>query len=111
MKEAVETLVLLLAPFAPHIAEELWELTGHAGSVHSKPWPNYEPEAIQEDEVTIVVQINGKVRERMLVPANIKPDEMKELVMQQERVQELIAGKQVVKVIPVPGKLINIVVK
>ncbi len=111
MKEAVETLVVLLAPFGPHIAEELWEVTGHAESVHSMPWPAYEPEAIQEDEVTIVVQINGKVRERMLVPANIKPDEMKELVMQQERVQELIAGKQVVKVIPVPGKLLNIVVK
>ncbi|MFA7467738.1 MAG: leucine--tRNA ligase [Desulfotomaculaceae bacterium] len=111
MKEAVETLVVLLAPFGPHIAEELWEVTGHAGSVHSMPWPVYEPAAIQEDEVTIVVQINGKVRERMLVPANIKPDEMKELVMQQERVQELIAGKQVVKVIPVPGKLLNIVVK
>jgi len=111
MKEAVETLVVLLAPFAPHIAEELWEVIGHAGSVHSMPWPAYEPGAIQEDEVTIVVQINGKVRERMLVPANIKPDEMKELVLQQERVQELIAGKQVVKVIPVPGKLINIVIK
>jgi len=111
MKEALETLLVLLAPFAPHIAEELWSVTGHSGSVHHMPWPAYEPGAIQEDEVTIVVQINGKVRERMLMPAGVKPGEMKELVMGQERVKELIAGKQVVKVIPVPGKLVNIVVK
>jgi len=111
MREAVETLLVLLAPFAPHITEELWAITGHTGSIHRMPWPAYDPEAIKEDEITIVVQINGKVRDRLTVPANIKPEEMKELVMQQERVRELIAGKQVIKVIPVPGKLVNIVVK
>ena len=111
MREALETLLVLLAPFAPHMTEELWEITGHRGSVHSMPWPAYDPGAIVEDEITIVVQINGKVRERMLVPANIKPDAMKDMVLRQERVRELIAGKQVVKVIPVPGKLVNIVIK
>ncbi len=111
MREAVETLLVLLAPFAPHITEELWAVTGHTGSIHKMPWPAYDPEAIKEDEITIVVQINGKVRDRLAVPAGIKPEEMKELVMQQERVRELIAGKQVIKIIPVPGKLVNIVVK
>ncbi len=111
LREAVDALLLLLAPFAPHIAEELWELTGHEGSVHQQPWPSYDPEAIVEDEITIVVQINGKVRDRMLVPADIKPQEMVDLVMQQERVRELIGGKKVIKTIPVPGKLVNVVVK
>ncbi|MBF7082183.1 leucine--tRNA ligase [Desulfallas sp. Bu1-1] len=111
MREAVDALLLLLAPFAPHITEELWEITGHEGSIHAQPWPAYDPEAIVEDEITIVVQINGRVRDRMLVPAGIKPDAMQELVMQQERVKELIGDKKVVKIIPVPGKLVNIVVK
>ncbi|MCL2336112.1 MAG: leucine--tRNA ligase [Firmicutes bacterium] len=111
LKEAVETLLVLLAPFAPHITEELWSLTGHGGSVHRMPWPLYDPEAIQEDEVTIVVQINGKVRERLLAPAGAKPDELQELALGQEAIKLLIAGKQVVKVISVPDKLVNIVVK
>jgi leucyl-tRNA synthetase len=111
LREAVDALLLLLAPFAPHITEELWAVTGHKGSIHAMPWPAYDPEAIVEDEITIVVQINGKVRDRMLVPAGIKPDAMQELVMRQERVQQLIGGKKVLKVIPVPGKLVNIVVK
>ncbi|TYO94700.1 leucine--tRNA ligase [Desulfallas thermosapovorans] len=111
LREAVDALLLLLAPFAPHITEELWNLTGHEGSIHAQPWPRYDPEAIVEDEITIVIQINGKVRERLLVPADIKPDAMRELVMQQEKVRELIGDKKVVKVIPVPGKLVNIVVK
>jgi len=109
--EAAETLLLLLAPFAPHITEELWTLTGHEGSIHAQPWPVYDPGAIVEDEVTIVVQINGRVRDRMLVPAGLEPDAMRELVLQQEKVQELIGEQKVVKVIPVPGKLVNIVVK
>lgn len=111
LKEAVDTLLLLLAPFAPHITEELWVRTGHKGSVHAQPWPKHDPEALVEDQITIVVQINGKVRDRMLVPADIQPDAMQELVLQQERVQELIGDKKVVKIIPVPGKLVNIVVK
>lgn len=111
MKEAVDSLLMLLAPFAPHIAEELWAKTGHQGSIHSQSWPGFDPEAIVEDEITIVVQINGKVRDRMLVPAEIDAEAMKELVMDQDRVKELIGDKKVVKVIPVPGKLVNIVVK
>jgi leucyl-tRNA synthetase len=111
LREAVEHLLILLAPFAPHITEELWEITGHTESIHRQPWPSYDPEAIVEDEITIVVQINGRVRERVLVPADITPEQMKEVVLAQPRVQKLVEGKQIVKVIPVPGKLVNIVVK
>ena len=110
MREALESMVLLLAPFAPHIAEEMWYSLGYIKSVHLENWPKYDEGAIKEEEITIVVQLNGKVRDRMLVPANITADEMKEYVLQQAKIQELISGKQVVKVIPVPGKLVNIVV-
>lgn len=111
LKEALENMAILLAPFAPHIAEEMWQWLGHQESVHLQPWPQYDPQALVEDEVVIAVQINGKVRDRIQVPANSSADEMKEYVMEQERVKELIAGKNVVKVIPVPKKLVNIVVK
>ncbi|MFZ5648526.1 MAG: leucine--tRNA ligase [Bacillota bacterium] len=111
LKEAVETLLILLAPFAPHITEELWHGIGQAESIHLQPWPKYNPEAIAEDEITIVVQINGKIKDRMLVPAGISAEKMSELVLAQEKVQQMIEGRSVVKVIPVPGKLVNIVVK
>lgn len=111
LREGIEHLLILLAPFAPHITEELWEATGHRESIHKQPWPAYDPEAIVEDEITIVVQINGRVRERVLVPAGITPAQMQEVVLAQPRVQKLVEGKQIVKVIPVPGKLVNIVVK
>ncbi|WP_018085568.1 leucine--tRNA ligase [Desulfurispora thermophila] len=108
---AVDSLLLLLAPFAPHIAEELWQLTGHSGSIHRQPWPAWDEAAVQEDEVTIVVQLNGKIRDRLLVPAGLDAGQLQETVLAQEKVQKLLAGKQVLKVIAVPGKLVNIVVK
>ncbi|KFD40417.1 hypothetical protein DK28_0214905, partial [Peptococcaceae bacterium SCADC1_2_3] len=94
-----------------HITEELWELTGHQESIHKQPWPIYDPALIVEDEITIVVQINGRVKERMLVPANLSANQMQERVLAHPRVQQIIAGKEINKVIPVPGKLVNIVVK
>lgn len=111
LRESLDSLLLLLAPFAPHITEEIWEATGHEGSIHRHPWPVYAPEAILEDEITIVVQINGKVRERMLVPADLTPEKMKEKVLQEPRVLKLIQDKKIIRVIPVPGKLVNIVIK
>ncbi|MDF9408323.1 leucine--tRNA ligase [Pelotomaculum isophthalicicum JI] len=111
LREAIDALLLLLAPFAPHIAEEIWEATGHTGSIHSRPWPVYDESAIKEDEITIVVQTNGKVRERLLVPAGLSADALREKVLGEPRVQQLIEGKKVVKVIPVPDKLVNIVIK
>lgn len=111
LKEAVDSLLLLLAPFAPHITEEIWEATGHEGSVHLQSWPSYDPEAIIEDEVTIVVQINSKVRDRMLVPSGLTAGEMQEIVMKDPKILKYTEGKKIVKIIPVPGKLVNIVVK
>jgi leucyl-tRNA synthetase len=110
-KEALESVLLLLAPFAPHITEELWELTGHQESIHKQAWPTYDPTLIVEDEITIVVQVNGRVKERMLVPANLSANQMQERVLAHPRVQQIIAGKEINKVIPVPGMLVNIVVK
>lgn len=111
LQEAVDALLLLLAPFAPHITEEVWEATGHAGSIHQQPWPVYNPEAIVEAEITIVVQINGRVRDRLLVPAGMTAGELQERVMKEPKVLELTEGMKIVKIIPVPGKLVNIVVK
>lgn len=111
LKEAVETLLILLAPFAPHITEELWHGTGQTGSIRLQPWPKYSPEAIAEDEITIVVQINGRIKDRMLVPAGLSADKMTGMVLAQEKVRQMLEGRSVVKVIPVPDKLVNIVVK
>ncbi|MGQ9754573.1 MAG: leucine--tRNA ligase [Desulfotomaculales bacterium] len=110
-RETVEKLLLLLAPFAPFIAEELWERTGHADSIHKQAWPAYEETLLEEEQVTIVVQINGRVRDRMVVPADLSPEDMQQVVLGQPRVQKLIAGKKIVKIVPVPKKLVNIVVR
>ena len=104
-------LIKMLAPFAPHITEELWSRIVGEGSVHQTKWPKYDAKATVLDEVEIVLQINGKVRDKIVIPANIDREAMQEAAMQQPRVQELTAGKQVVKVICVPKKLVNIVVK
>jgi leucyl-tRNA synthetase len=111
LKEAIDSLLLLLAPFAPHITEEIWEATGHEGSIHSQNWPSYDPEVIVEEEITIVVQLNSRVRDRMLVPAGLTAGEMQEIVMKDPKILKLTEGKKIVKIIPVPGKLVNIVVK
>jgi leucyl-tRNA synthetase len=109
--EVVTSLVKLIAPFAPHIAEELWQEMGQAGSVHKQSWPKYNSEAVQQDEIEIVLQINGKVRDKLIVPASLDKAALEALALEQDKVKNLIAGKKVVKVICVPHKLVNIVVK
>ena len=111
VRELSFALVKMLAPFAPHITEELWSRMEGKGSVHDARWPKFDRAAIVEDEVEIVLQINGKVRDKLTVPANIEPQEMEKLALAQPKVVELTAGKTVVKVICVPKKLVNIVVK
>ncbi|MEW6661319.1 MAG: leucine--tRNA ligase [Bacillota bacterium] len=111
VKEGLWLLTHVLAPFAPHITEEMWQALGGSGSIHQRPWPKFDPAALVQDQVTIVVQINGKVRDRVQVPANLSASEMEQEVMSMDRVIRLLAGKEVVKVIPVPDKLLNIVVK
>jgi len=105
----LKKMVTMLAPFAPHIAEELWQGLGAKESVHLEAWPEYAPEALVTQEVTMVVQINGKVRDRVQVPAGLGQEEIKQHVLNREKVVSILAGQQVVKVIIVPDKLINIV--
>jgi len=110
-REGIETVLKLLAPFAPHITEEIWNQTGHAGSIHAEAWPSADEDALVEEEITVVLQVNGKVRDRVQVPAQISQDELEKLLLSSKKVQQHLVGKTVLKVISVPGKLVNIVVK
>ena len=109
--ELTHNLVLLLAPFVPHITEELWHELGETESVHTMNWPTYEESALKVDEVEVVLQVNGKVRDKLTVSVNITKEELEALAKESSRVQEFTEGKQIVKIIYVPGKLVNIVVK
>lgn len=111
LREVVSCLLRLLAPFAPHISEELWSETIGEGSVHKQSWPVFDQEATKVDELEIVLQINGKVRDKIVVPAEIEAADLEQLALSQDKVRSLIAGKQIVKVVSVPQKLVNIVVK
>lgn len=110
-QELVSSSLRLIAPFAPHMAEELWQLIGGNGSVHKQSWPVYDDAALQMEEVELVLQINGKVRDKIVAPVGLNAAELETLAMGQERVQQAIGDKKVVKVICVPQKLVNIVVK
>lgn len=109
--ELVEKLTLLLAPFVPHITEEIWHECGFEGSVHAAAWPVYEESALVVDEVEVAVQVNGKVRDKLTVSVSVSKEELEEAAKALPRVQEFTEGKTIVKVIVVPKKLINIVVK
>jgi len=108
--EAIEALLTLLAPIAPHLTEELWQRLGHDGSVHVQSWPEWDPGLLVDETVTMVVQVNGKVRDRVEVPADISDENAVEAAMAAERVQSWTEGKSVRKVIARPPKLVNIVV-
>lgn len=111
MREGVETLLLCLSPFCPHLCEELWELLGNETWLARSPWPEVETEALKVDRVTIVLQINGKVREQFEMPAGLDKGALTDLVMAQDATKTRLGGKEIVKVIAVPDKLVNIVVK
>lgn len=108
--EGIETLLKLLAPFAPHIAEELWQMIGKTGSIHTQTWPQYDPEALVVDEITLVIQINGKTRGTLQVPATADHQTLEEYARNSEVSQRHIGDKTIKKVIVVPGKLVNFVV-
>jgi leucyl-tRNA synthetase len=108
--EAISYFLLLLAPTAPHLAEELWNRTGHPYSIHNQPWPEYDEELVKEEEITLVIQVNGKLRDKVLVPASISEVEAKELALGRERVKAYIDGKKLTRVIYVPKRVVNIVV-
>ena len=109
--EAIERLLVLMAPMAPHVSEELWERTGHESSVHDQSWPEWDPELAAEEVVTLVVQVDGRLRDRIEVPASITEDEARQAALQSENVQRHTDGKEIARVVYVPGKLVNIVTR
>ena len=111
MREAAVKLVLVLSPFVPHICEEMWQKLGFEHSLYFEKWPEYDESALVLDTVEIVVQLNGKVKMKADVASGLSREELADIMLADERVKELTAGKNVVKVIAVPGKLVNIVVK
>ncbi len=108
---SIRTLLLLLAPSCPHIAEELWQRLGYDYSIHDQNWPEWDEALIKEEEITLVVQVNGKVRDKVLVPAAITENEARKVAVAQPKVIAHIGGKRILNTIYVPGKLVNIVVK
>ncbi|MCT4585028.1 MAG: leucine--tRNA ligase [Peptostreptococcaceae bacterium] len=109
--DAGNKLVVMLAPFIPHVTEEMWEMLGNEDSVHEQTWPIYDEKALVKDEVEVVIQVNGKLRDKMSIPANASKEEMEELAKNNEKVKSFIEGKNIIKVIAVPKKLVNIVAK
>ncbi|MDD2365012.1 MAG: leucine--tRNA ligase [Desulfuromonadaceae bacterium] len=110
MKEALESIVMLMSPFVPHVTEELWFSLGHQTPLTQTPWPEYDKSAVIDDELLVVIQVNGKLRSKITVPAGTSEDNIKELAMKDEKIIQLIAGNTIRKIIYVPGKLLNIVV-
>ena len=111
IREGIETIVTILAPFTPHVGEELWTMIGKEGSVFDISWPKYDEAALVQDEVEVIVQVNGKLRAKISMDANISKEDMEKVALENDKVKVAIEGKNVVKVIAVPKKLINIVVK
>jgi leucyl-tRNA synthetase len=111
LREAIETTVLLLSPIAPHIAEELWRMLGHQESITKEIWPTYDADAAKEEEMVIVIQVNGKLRNRLTVPVSASEDEIKASARNDGKIQEWTKEKTILKVIYVPRKLVNLVVQ
>jgi leucyl-tRNA synthetase len=111
MATILSSLILLLAPFAPYLAAELWTETGGAGALLRRPWPSFDPDLAREDELEVPVQVNGKLRAVVRLLPDAGSEDMQQAALAEAKVQAAIAGKQIVKVVVVPGKLINIVVK
>lgn len=109
LRHALENTVLLLSPFVPHISEELWCVLGHKPSIFHQPWPSFDPEAAKEEEIKIVIQVDGKVRSHIYVEPSIQEEELEALVLSNEKVKAFIAGRGITKVVVVPGRLVNVV--
>jgi leucyl-tRNA synthetase len=110
-RSSIERLLLLLAPTAPHLTEELWQWIGNSYSIHNHPWPEWDEELAKEDEITLVIQINGKMRDKLLVPVSITEDEARHLALGRQKVKTYIDNKTITKLIYIPKRLINLVVK
>ncbi len=108
---AMERTVLLLAPFVPHVAEELWARLGNEPSVFQQPWPKYDPEAAKAEEIELPVQVNGRLRDRLVVPRDEEEEKVRELALQSENVLRFVEGKEIKQFIVVPNRIVNIVVR
>ena len=109
-KSVIEKFILILAPFAPHIAEELWEMLGHSDSLTYEPWPEYDRELIKEKEIELAVQVNGKIKDRIVVAADTDEEQIKQKALGSEKVIAAIAGKSPKKIIVIKSRLVNIVI-
>jgi leucyl-tRNA synthetase len=107
--ESIDTLLLLLAPAAPHISEELWARRGHGYSIHQQPWPVADPELAQSETVELPVQVDGKLRDRLVVTRDTPPEEIERLALASEHVQRYLAGRAPRRVVQIPGRLVNVV--
>ena len=110
VREALEAVVLMLSPIVPHICDALWRTLGHPDPLVDQPWPAFDESALEQDLVELVVQVNGKLRGRVSVPADAEKDAITEAALAEENVQRFVEGKEVRKVIVVPGRLVNVVV-
>jgi leucyl-tRNA synthetase len=110
-KETIDTLLLLIAPSVPHLAEELWERTSHPNSIHNQSFPTWDEKLVVEEQFTLVIQVNGKLRDRVEVPVSIAESEARELALSRERIKAHTGSKEISDIIYVPGRLVNIVVK
>jgi leucyl-tRNA synthetase len=110
LREAVDALVVMISPFAPHTAEELWQMLGHIGGLAAAKWPSYDPEVAKAAEVVVPVQINGKVRARVTAPADASEDALRELALADAVVQSHTSGKTVRKIVVAKGPLVSVVV-
>ena len=111
LKKAMQELVLILCPFVPQIAEEMWQHIGGEGLCSDQSWPECDEKALVLDEVEIVIQINGKLKDKFVVSKDITKEELEKAALESDKVKELTEGKNIIKVIAVPGRLVNLVVK
>jgi leucyl-tRNA synthetase len=111
LKRVLMVLVLMLSPMTPHVAEELWEMLGIPGGIGRQKWPVYREDLTREDQIEIIIQINGRLRGKILVDDGSSEEETRERALSDPRIQALLAGKTLMKVIVVPNKLVNIVLR
>ncbi|MFY9426820.1 MAG: leucine--tRNA ligase [Caldicoprobacterales bacterium] len=111
LSDAITCLLIMLAPFCPHITSELWEMIGREDSIHDQKWPQWDEEALVKDQVEIVVQVNGKLRDRLMISTQATKEEIEKAALGLDKIQELTSAKDIVKVIVVPKRLVNIVIK
>jgi leucyl-tRNA synthetase len=110
-RESFEALIRMLAPFAPHIAEELWQSCGHTETISQAPWPEFNPELARDEEIEVAVQVNGKLRSRIFASADASDDQLRAAALDDEKVKAATAGRDIAKVIVIPRRLVNVVVK